>query len=582
MVYLKADLVISNANIVDVCVGDIYLGSIAIKSDRIIGIGNVNDLISDSTIVIDVSEGYVCPGFIDAHLHIESSMVTLTEFAKAVLPHGTTSIVIDPHEIANVLGVNGIRMLIEESKYVPLNIYFTIPSCVPAAPGFETSGAELNVDDVKKLLELPMIVGLGEVMDFPGVLSGNLGLMEKISITRNFGKRVDGHAPLLTGRILQNYISAGIHSDHECISGVEVLERIRCGMWIMVREGSLSKNLNEILSFIHKLGVDTSRIMFATDDLTSIDALNSHINKLVKMAIDIGFDPIDAIKMATLNSAIYYRLDDEIGILAPGFKANLIVLEDLKKINVKMTIVNGKLIAENGRVIVQIYKWKYPVEAYRTINVRRVFYEDDFKIKVDFEFGSVDVRVIGVEDRSLYTKSIVTKLPIKSGIVNFDLENDILQVAVVERHKATGNIGLGFVKGFGLKCGALASSVAHDSHNIVVVGANWSDMAYAVNKLIEMGGGIIVVNEESILSSLPLPIAGLMSDEDIYTVSSKFKNLHECIRKIGCILEEPFMTLSFIALSVIPELKITDKGLIWHDIKTGRIGFVNPIVKFDN
>jgi len=580
MVSLKADLVILNANIVDVYSGDIYSGSIAIKSNRIIGVGKVDGLIGNSTIKVNIDGNYICPGFIDAHLHVESSMITLSEFAKAVLPHGTTTIIIDPHEIANVLGVDGIKMLIEESKRIPLDVYFTVPSCVPAAPGLDTSGAELNVEDIEDLLKLPNVVGLGEVMDFPGVLNGNEILLKKIFLAHSLGKRVDGHAPSLTGDALQRYISVGISSDHECISGIEAFEKLRFGMWIMVREGSISKNLSEILSFLFKVDVDTHRIMFVTDDINPIDVLKYHINGLVRMAIEIGFDPIDAIRMATLNPATYYRLDHEIGAVAPGLKANLIVLGDLDKVDVKMTIANGRVVASNGKLITQIDRWFYPIKAYKSINVKRIPCGDDFKFKVNLDYGRAIVRVIEVEDGSLYTKQSFIELPIFNGVVNVDVENDVLQVAVIERHKATGNIGLGFVRGFGLKRGSLASSISHDSHNIIVVGVNSSDMAYAVRKIIELGGGIAIVKDNSLLGCLPLPIAGLMSDENVYSVSNKLLELNKIVMDIGCKLKEPFMTLSFIALPVIPELKITDKGLIWHNTDTGRMEFVNPIVEF--
>ncbi|MEM3542565.1 MAG: adenine deaminase, partial [Candidatus Methanomethylicia archaeon] len=573
-------LVILNANIVDVYSGDIYSGSIAIKSNRIIGVGKVDGLIGNSTIKVNIDGNYICPGFIDAHLHVESSMITLSEFAKAVLPHGTTTIIIDPHEIANVLGVDGIKMLIEESKRIPLDVYFTVPSCVPAAPGLDTSGAELNVEDIEDLLKLPNVVGLGEVMDFPGVLNGNEILLKKIFLAHSLGKRVDGHAPSLTGDALQRYISVGISSDHECISGIEAFEKLRFGMWIMVREGSISKNLSEILSFLFKVDVDTHRIMFVTDDINPIDVLKYHINGLVRMAIEIGFDPIDAIRMATLNPATYYRLDHEIGAVAPGLKANLIVLGDLDKVDVKMTIANGRVVASNGKLITQIDRWFYPIKAYKSINVKRIPCGDDFKFKVNLDYGRAIVRVIDVEDGSLYTKQSFIELPIFNGVVNVDVENDVLQVAVIERHKATGNIGLGFVRGFGLKRGSLASSISHDSHNIIVVGVNSSDMAYAVRKIIELGGGIAIVKDNSLLGCLPLPIAGLMSDEDVYSVSNKLLELNKIVMDIGCKLKEPFMTLSFIALPVIPELKITDKGLIWHNTDTGRMEFVNPIVEF--
>jgi adenine deaminase len=575
-----ADLVLLNAKVVNVFSGEIVDGSIAVRSGRIWRVGSVDDVIGDSTRTIDVGGRYVCPGFIDAHIHVESSMLTIRGLAKAVVPHGTTSIVIDPHEIANVLGVDGVKMFIDESEGIPLDVYVTIPSCVPATADFETSGATIGLDDVRGLLGFRRVVGLGEVMDFLGVINRNPTLMGKISMVRERGLRVDGHAPSLSGKLLQEYVSVGVHSDHECVDGFEALEKLRCGMWIMVREGSLSKDLNRVLGYLVRVGVDLSRVMLVTDDLNPMDAFKSHMNKLVRMAIECGCNPIDAIRMVTLNPALYYRLDDEIGAVAPGLKANLVVLDDLKTINVYMTIFNGVVVAKNGNLTVDIGKWDYPPRAYRTMNLKKLPSTDDFAIKVGVECGRAIVNVIGVEEATLYTKHLTAELNVEGGKVIPSVDDDVIQVAVVERHKATGNIGLGFVKGFGLKFGAIASSISHDSHNIVVVGVNWSDMAYAVKCIVENGGGIVAVKGGSILEILPLPIAGLMSNLDVGEVSAKLERLYEASKILGCRLKEPFMTLSFIALSVIPEIRLTDRGLILHDPLDKSIRFIDPVRKF--
>ena len=576
---MYADLVLLNARIVNVFSGEVIDGSIAVKFGRIWRVGSVDDVIGDSTQIVDVGGRYVCPGFIDAHFHVESSMLTIRGIAKVIIPHGTTSIVIDPHEIANVLGIDGVKMFIEESEDIPLDVYVTIPSCVPATVGFETSGATLDLDDVKKLLSLRRVVGLGEVMDFLGVINRDPILMGKISMVRERGLRVDGHAPSLGGVLLQEYISAGVHSDHECVSGFEALEKLRCGMWIMVREGSLSKDLNKVLGHLVKAGVDLSRVMLVTDDLNPIDASKSHMNKLVRMAIECGCNPIDAIRMVTLNPALYYRLDDEIGAIAPGLKANLVVLDDLKTVNVHMTIFNGGVVARNGCLTVDIGGWSYPPKACETMNLKRLPSADDFAIKVGVERGRAIVNVIGVEEFTLYTKHLTAELNVEGGRIIPNVDDDVIQVAVVERHKATGNIGLGFVKGFGIKFGAIASSISHDSHNIVVVGSNWSDMAYAVRCIVEKGGGIVAIKGGSILEILPLPIAGLMSDLDAGEVSVKLEKLYDASKILGCRLHEPFMTLSFIALPVIPEIRLTDRGLILHDPSDKSIRFIDPVKK---
>ncbi|MEM2137083.1 MAG: adenine deaminase C-terminal domain-containing protein, partial [Candidatus Methanomethylicia archaeon] len=327
---------------------------------------------------------------------------------------------------------------------------------------------------------------------------------------------------------------------------------------------------------------DTRRVMLVTDDLNPMDALKSHLNSLLRMVVELGYDPMDAIRMVTLNPATYYHLDDEIGGIAPGLKANMVVLRDLESFNVMLTISNGRIVAKDGRIVITIDKWRYPDKAYKTINVKRMPSTDDFKFKVNVDFGSALVHVIGVEDKSLYTKHITSKLAVQNGSIIPNPKEDILQIAVIERHKSSGNISLGFVKGFGLNSGALASTIAHDSHNIVVVGVDWSDMAYAVKGIVDMGGGIIVVKNSRVLGVLPLPIAGLMSSEDAYSVSSKVELLYDNVRKLGCKLREPFMTLSFIALPVIPEIKLTDKGLVWHNPETKKLEFISPIIGLSN
>jgi len=569
---LKADLAILNGNIVNVRTKKIVKDSIAIKSGRIIRVGNVRDLIGVSTTVVNAKDLYVSPGFIDAHIHLESSMLTVTEFAKAALPHGTTSVVVDPHEIANVLGMSGVKLFLDESANLPLKVFLTAPSCVPAAAGFETSGAELTPENVDELLRIPRVVGLGEVMNYQEVIKRNPVMLMKIRIAHSLRKRVDGHAPGLRGRELAAYVSAGIDSDHECVEGREAIEKLRLGMWIMVREGSAAKNLHEIIHTIREKKVGTEHIMLVTDDLSSNDLVEGHIDRLVKAVVDEGYDPVTAFQMATINPAAYFRLNHYIGVIAPGFNADLIILEDLDEVKVKTVIANGKIVAKNGKLTARIAAWRYPLGARRSIKLKHLPTPGLFAVKVLEETNSATVRVICVKNRSLFTKSDKAILPVKNGVAIPDVEKDVLQAAVVERHKATGNIGHGFVRGFNLNCGALASSVAHDSHNIIVIGTNWRDMAIAVKNIVDAGGGIAAVKDSKTLAFLSLPIAGLMSKDNAESVSRKLTELRKAAEKMGCQLTEPFMTMSFISLPVIPEIRLTDKGLI------ETMTFVNTII----
>ena len=569
---LKADLAVVNAKILNVYTGELEEGSVAIKAGRIVRVGNAEDLIAASTSIINAKGSYLAPGFIDAHLHVESSMMTITEFAKVALLHGTTTIVIDPHEIANVLGVEGVKLFLEESSKLPLKVYIMAPSCIPAAPGLETSGAELTEKDLEELLRLPRVIGLAEMMNFPGVIAGDPVVLKKIMLTHSLGKIVDGHAPMVRGKELCAYISAGIRSDHESSTADEALEKLRRGMWIMVREGSAAKNLHEIVRAARRSRLDTRRIMLATDDLSPTDLLKGHINRLVAAVIEEGYDPVIAAQMATINTATYFHLAHEIGGIAPGLKADFIIIKNLQRMSVSSVFCDGRLIAKDSKLLVEIPKWNYPPNASKTMHIKSIPEAGDFAVKVPVKDGKLNVCIIGVKDRLLLTTSEIGSLSVRDGIIVPDVKKDILQAAVVERHRATGNIGLGFVKGFGLSEGALASSVAHDSHNVVAVGANWNDMAVAVKTIIEAGGGMVAVRKGAVLALLKLPVAGLMSSENADRVASELIRLHEETEVLGCKLTEPFMTMSFLALPVIPVLKLTDKGLVEN------MKFVNSIV----
>ncbi len=541
-----ADLVLKNARVVNVFAGDIHETSVAIFDGRIVGLGDY-----DARTVIDLGGRYLCPGFIDGHVHLESSMVVPGEFARAVVPLGTTSVVADPHEIANVLGLDGIRFMMEASRGLPLSVYIMIPSCVPATD-METSGAKLYSPDLEMLLNQEQVLGIAEMMNFPGVIHRDKGTLEKIKIAK--WKRVDGHAPLLSGKDLAAYITAGVKSDHECTRLAEAREKLRNGMYVMIREGTTAKNLKELLPLVNDH--NAQKCMFVTDDRHPADLLdNGHINAIVKQAISLGLDPIRAIQLATINTAEYFQLK-HLGALSPGYIADLLVLEDLDTVSVHQVYKGGVLAAEDGHLI----GWEIPENPpfiRSTMNINWMGMSD-----VSIDAAGKRIRVIGVIPHQIITESLIEDARIEDGKVVSDPERDIAKVVVAERHRASGNIGKGFVKGFGLKAGALASSVAHDSHNIVVVGVSDDDILTAIIEIVKMQGGQVVVRDGKILESLALPIAGLMSDKPLEFVRKKVDSLSASAKECGCILDDPFMQMSFLALPVIPALKITDKGLV--------------------
>jgi len=484
---------------------------------------------------------YILPGFIDAHIHIESSMLTPSRFAETVVPHGTTSVVSDPHEIANVRGIKGINYMIKDASTVPLNIFFTAPSCVPATP-FETSGAIIGSKEIDELLEADEIVALGEMMNFPGVLADDPEVMAKIAAAKIHKKPVDGHAPLLTGNELCKYISAGISTDHECTIKEEVIEKRKLGMKIMLRQGSSAKNLADLIG----AGGD----FIVSDDKHPEDLLKGHVNSMLKEAVELGEDPIKAIKMVTINPATHYNLNS--GLIAPGKAADIVIVEDLKNFNVKEVYIGGKLVANDGKALFSVKPLK--LESTFKINSKK---PEDFEISSSNK--EEKVRVIDVIEGQLLTEESEAILPVVNGKIEPDMENDILKIAVLERY-GHNRMANAFVRGFGLKKGAIASSVAHDSHNIIAVGTNAQDMANAVNKLVKNNGGLVAVSNGN-YHSLRLPIGGLMSTKSAEDVALKLENLHKVLDDMGCKLTSPFMAMSFLALFVIPKLKISDRGL---------------------
>ncbi len=542
----EVDLLIKNAQLINVFSGKIESSAVAIAQGMVVGFGDY-----PAREVIDLKGQFLAPGFIDAHCHIESSMVGVKEYAKAVLPHGVTAVATDFHEIANVMGTRGIRLMREGMGSTPFNLYVMLPSCVPATH-LETAGAEIKAEDFQNLMKEEWVKGLGEMMNFLGVIHEDPEVLKKIEMAR--GKRVDGHAPGLSGKELIAYIATGIASDHECTRRGEAEEKLNLGMHIMIREGSTAKNLEELISVVTP--ANARRCMFVTDDRHPADLIaEGSIDLCVRKAIQLGLDPIIAIQMATINPAQYFPLPG-IGVIAPGYRADLLVLEDLTKIRINQVFKDGCLVAEGGAIIPGVIDEK-KVEAENTFHINKVSAEQ-FRIGAQADRA----KVIEVIPHQIITKKGVHTVTAENGLAVADPSRDILKIAVLERHQGTGNMGLGFVKGFGLQDGAIASSVAHDSHNIIVVGAGDDAMAQAVQGVTEMQGGLIAVGQGNVLASLPLPIGGLMSDRSIEEVQDRLTLLHRRVKEMGCTLEEPFMVLSFLALPVIPELKITDQGLV--------------------
>jgi len=540
------DLVLANARIINVFSGEIFAGDIAVAHGCIVGFGSY-----EAKKTVDMGGRFVAPGFIDAHVHIESSMTGITEFARAVVACGTTTVVADPHEIANVLGTEGIDYMLRSSQGQPVNIYFTLPSCVPAT-NMETSGAALTAEDLLPFMGHDQMLALAEMMNYPGVIHEDPEVLKKIEMAKTGRKPVDGHAPGLSGHDLCAYISAGISSDHECTTEREAKEKLDLGMHIMIREGTAAKNLEALLPVVNER--TARRMMWCTDDRHPQDILEGHIDSMVRKAIGAGLDPVIAIQMATINPAEYFRIKT-VGAIAPGRKADLVVFSDLDSPYMEAVYSGGVLVAEHGKMSPDIAPPE-PVLIPPSMNV------DTQQIDLSIPAANKRIRVMDIVPDQIITGQFIMEATIWQGKAVADISRDLLKIAVIERHTGSGNVGKGFVRGFGLKRGAIASSVAHDSHNIIVVGTNDEDMHAAIRAIVEMGGGLAAVYDKKVCADLALPIAGLMSLEPIPAVRDKIDRLIHAARELGVTLHDPFMTLSFLALPVIPELKITDKGLV--------------------
>ncbi len=562
-----ADLVVKNGCWVNVYSGEILPNTdIAAAGGRFAYVGeNADHCIGANTKQVDAGGRYLVPGLCDGHMHVESGMITVTEFCRAVARHGSTSLFIDPHEIANVLGLEGVRLMHDEAAKAPINVYVQMPSCVPSAPGLEHAGAEIGPDDVAEAMTWPNIVGLGEVMNFPGVAANDPTMVGEIAATIKAGKTIGGHyaSPVLD-RMFHGYVAGGPEDDHEGTRLEDAIARVRQGMKAMLRLGSAWYDVATQIKAITEHGLDPRNFILCTDDSHSGTLVHEgHMNRVVRHAIEQGLKPVTAIQMATLNTAQHFGLEREIGSIAPGRLADFLIVSDLPSITIDSVYARGIHLAEEGRLIADIPAFNYPESAKNTVKLGRALSDADFDIVAPEGANSVRARVIGVIENQAPTKSLEAALPVTDGIVNADLGNDVAQIALVERHRATGAVTNGFVSGFGynVPC-AMASTVAHDSHHMIVVGTSKADMAKAANRLGEVGGGVTFFASGVEHALIPMPIAGLMSDQRAEIVAEQAERLGRAMLAAGCTLNNAYMQHSLLALVVIPELRISDTGLV--------------------
>ena len=539
----KVDLVIKNARVLNVFTEQFEKRDIAVKDGLIVGLGSYEGIEE-----IDARNKAVVPGFIDGHIHLESSIVSPKQFCKAVVPHGTTAVIADPHEITNVLGKTGFYYMMEASKGLPMDVYFMVPSCVPATP-FDDSGAEITFDDVEQLITKPNVIGLAEMMNYPGVISGNMDVLRKLSTASAYKKIIDGHAPGLSGKELNAYAAAGVRSDHECTSAQEAMEKISLGQWIMIREGTACKNLQALLPLFEKPYCD--RCMLVTDDKHPGDlAEEGHIDHIIRKAISLGADPIHAYKMASFHAAEYFGLSKN-GAIAPGYAADFVILDDVDSVQIHSVYKKGIRIDDSIEKIIRSIEGvnPYVLKVSDTIRIENIVPES-FRLKKDRE------KVIGLVPGEILTTD-------EGFAADVNIHEDICKLSVIERHHRTGHMGVAFVKGYGLKKGAVATSIAHDSHNIIVVGTNDEDMAYAVSRISELQGGMVVVCDGQTIAELALPIAGLMCDLEAAECEEKLSQVKKAAYSLGVDTNiDPFMTLSFSSLAVIPALRLTTLGVV--------------------
>ncbi len=561
----SADTVIRGGNLVNVQSREVLANtSVAFKKGRIAYVGaNASHCIGEETTVVEADGRYLIPGLCDAHMHIESGMLTPAEFAAAVIPHGTTSMFTDPHEIANVLGLEGVRMMHDEAMQQPINIFTQMPSCAPSAPGLETTGFEISADDVKTAMSWPGIIGLGEMMNFPGVINGDPQMLAEMAATMNAGKTVGGHyASPDRGIPFHAYVAGGAADDHEGTCELDAIARVRQGMRSMLRLGSAWYDVESQITAITKKGLDPRNFVLCTDDCHSGTLINDgHMDRVVRHAIDCGCDPLIAIQMATINTATHFGLERDLGSIAPGRRADLIITSDLKQLPIECVYSRGVKVAENGVLVVDCPHHAWPQHARETVHLGMTLEIEDFALAAPANSTSVNVRVIGVVENQAPTRSLTATLPVDDGVI--EIANDVAHIGLVERHRSTGQVTNGFVSGFGYTGKmAMASSVAHDSHHIIVVGTDRACMASAVNRLGEVGGGITVWQDGKELALVELPIAGLMSDRPAKEVAADADAMVAAMQSCGCTLNNAYMQHSLLALVVIPELRISDLGLV--------------------
>ncbi|MFC7061999.1 adenine deaminase [Halobacillus seohaensis] len=558
----NADTVISNGTLINVHSKERVNGKdIAITAGCIAYIGDCKHLIGQETNTIDANGSFITPGLIDGHMHVESTMLTVTEFAKAAIKQGTTTVFMDPHEIANVFGLEGVKWMHEEGQNLPLRVYTTVPSCVPATDNLEDAGAELIPSDIEAALSWENVAGLGEVMNFPGVVHGDDKMIQEIEATMKAGKTVTGHIPAEDSAMLQAYVSSGVTSCHETVTREQALEKLRLGMHLMIREGSAWQDVKQLAPVITEDHMPTENISLITDDVYPQTLTNQgHLNHVVRKAIQQGIDPITAIQLATINIANYFHYEDSLGSIAPGKYADLLFIEDLNEMNPSTVLIGGDIVYSDQQYQVAFSNYSYPEKAKQSVHLPQPLTADDFFIKSDQE-EKTEVHVIEVFENNARTRKSSAQLKVDNDFIKADLKRDIIKLSCIDRHHGSGQISNAFVQGFNIKRGAVASTVAHDSHNLLVMGVNEEDMAFAANTLKEHGGGMIVVENQEILAEVPLSIAGLMSDQPLESVASQVEKLEIAWNDLGCKMNAPFMTFSLIALPVIPSLRITNRGL---------------------
>jgi len=562
-----ADLVIQNGQWVNVQSGEIIPGiDVAIKGERIAYVGeDASHTIGDETEVLDAVGQFLVPGLLDAHMHVESGMITVTEFVRAVAPRGTTGMFIDPHEIANVFGLEGVRLMVDEAKEQPVHVWVQVPSCVPSAPGLETPGSSIGPEDVAEAMTWDGIIGLGEMMNFPGVFLGDEKMLTEMAETQAAGKVIGGHyASLDLGLPFHGYVAGGPEDDHESTRLEDAVARVRQGMKVMMRLGSAWHDVAAQVKAVTELGLDSRHFILCTDDSHSETLVeDGHMDRVVRHAIEQGLTPIKAIQMATINTAEHFGVDRDMGMIAPGRYADILFVDDLGAFEVQTVYAKGQRIAANSKLTIDIPAFPYPEWATQSVHVGKRLEASDFKLSSPVENGMVTANVIGVVENQAPTKHLRMEVEAIGGEVPVDMDRDVVKIALVERHKGTGAVQMGLVSGFGFSepCG-LATTVAHDSHQMIVVGTNEADMAMAVNTLAETNGGQVVVKNGEIIGMVELPIAGLMSNERAEVVAEKAATVLDGFVKCGCTLNNPNMQLSLLALVVIPELRISDLGLV--------------------